>query len=82
MYKTFRDFAERLLKIPHDPTPPPGDEASARVFRAAPAYLKYRIVLWGIGVVVSFFFGVIVLGGLNLAIWVCTLLKWPHPVVV
>ena len=68
MYKVFRDFAERLLRIPHDPTPPPGDEASARVFRAAPAYLKYRIVLWAIGVVASFLFGVLFLGGLNLGL--------------
>ena len=68
MYKIFRDFAERLLKIPHDPTPPPGDEHSAQVFRAAPAYLKYRTVLWAIGVVFSFFFGLVFLGGLNLAL--------------
>ena len=68
MYKVFRDFAERLLRIPHDPSPPPGDEHSARVFRAAPAYLKYRIVVWAIGVVASFIFGVIFLGGLNLAL--------------
>ena len=69
MYKIFRDFAERLLKIPHDPTPPPGDEHSARVFRAAPAYLKYRTVLWAIGVVFSLLFGVVFLGGMNLALF-------------
>ena len=68
MYKIFRDFAERLLKIPHDPTPPPGDEHSARVFRAAPAYLKYRTVLWAIGVAFSLLFGVVFLGGMNLAL--------------
>lgn len=68
MYKTFRDFAERLLKIPHDPTPPPGDEHRARVFRAAPAYLKYRTVLWAIGVAFSLLFGVFFLGGMNLAL--------------
>ena len=68
MYKTFRDFAERLLKIPHDPTPPPGDEHRARVFRAAPAYLQYRTVLWAIGVAFSLLFGVVFLGGMNLAL--------------
>ena len=68
MYKTFRDFAERLLKIPHDPTPPPGDEHRARVFRAAPAYLQYRTVLWAIGVAFSLLFGVFFLGGMNLAL--------------
>ena len=68
MYKTFRDFAERLLKIPHDPAPPPGDEHSARVFRAAPAYLKYKTVVWAIGVAASLFFGVVFLGGMNLAL--------------
>ena len=69
MYKTFRNFAERVLKIPHDPTPPPGDEHSARVFRAAPAYLKYRTVLWAVGVAFSLFFGVVFLGGVNLALF-------------
>ena len=69
MYKIFRDFAERLLRIPRDPTPPPGDEHSAQVFRAAPAYLKYRTVLWAIGVVASLIFGVLFLGGMNLAIF-------------
>ena len=68
MYKIFRDFAERLLKIPHDPTPPPGDEHRARVFRAAPAYLQYRTVLWAIGVAFSLLFGVFFLGGMNLAL--------------
>ncbi len=68
MYKTFRDLAERLLKIPHDPTPPPGDEQSARVFRAAPAYYKYLLVLWAIGALFFFAFGVLFLGGVNLAL--------------
>ena len=68
MYKIFRDWCERVLRIPHDPAPPPGDEASARVFRAAPAYLKYRTVLWAIGAVASVLFGIVFLGGLNLVI--------------
>ena len=48
MYSAFRNLAERWLRIPPEPQPPPGDEASARVFRAAPKYLKYLKVLWGI----------------------------------
>src|SRR5437867_11939097 len=48
MYSSFRQFCERLLRIPHDPTPPPGDEASTRIFRAAPAYYKSLLFLWGI----------------------------------
>ena len=48
MYNFFREFAERLLRIPHDPTPPPGDEASTRMFRAAPNYYKYLLCLWAL----------------------------------
>lgn len=68
MYSVFRRTCERLLRIPQDPTPPPGDEASARVFRAAPAYFKYRLVLWAIGTAFALLFGVVFLGGMNLAL--------------
>ena len=68
MYKLFRDCCERLLRIPHDPAPPPGDEASSRVFRAAPAYLKYRTVVWAIGAATSLFFAIVFLGGSNVAL--------------
>ena len=68
MYNVFRSLAERALRIPHDPTPPPGDEASARVFRAAPAYFKYRLVLWAIATAFLLFFAVVFLGGLDLAL--------------
>jgi uncharacterized membrane protein YdbT with pleckstrin-like domain len=46
MYKSFRDWCERFLRIPGDPEPPPGDEASARLFRAASNFYKYLIFLW------------------------------------
>ena len=59
MYNFFRRICERVLCIPHDPAPPPGDEASARVFRAAPAYFRYRLVVWGLG---SLVVGVVALG--------------------
>lgn len=46
MLDAFRQLAEKWLLIPPEPEPPPGDEATARVFRAAPQYLKYLRVLW------------------------------------
>ncbi|MGZ5546004.1 MAG: PH domain-containing protein, partial [Limisphaerales bacterium] len=48
MYKTFCDLCERWLRIPPQPEPPPGDEHTTQVFRAAPNYYKYRLVLWAI----------------------------------
>jgi membrane protein YdbS with pleckstrin-like domain len=68
MYSAFREVCERLLRIPGDPAPPPGDEASARVFRAAPAFFKYLLVLWGIGAAFMLLFGVAILGGINFAL--------------
>ncbi|WP_035609407.1 PH domain-containing protein [Haloferula sp. BvORR071] len=53
MYSAFRQLAERWLRIPPEPEAPPGDESSARVFRAAPKYLQYLKVLWGIGTAFS-----------------------------
>src|SRR5437870_325726 len=46
MYSSFRQFCERLLRIPPDPEPPPGDEASTQLFRAAPKFYKYLFFLW------------------------------------
>ena len=48
MYRVFRELCEKWLRIPPEPEPPPGDENSARVFRAAPKFLKYLRLLWGI----------------------------------
>ncbi len=48
MYSAFRRFCERLLRIPPEPEPPPGDEASARIFRAAPNYYRYLLVKWAV----------------------------------
>ena len=54
MYNSFRHFAERLLRIPHDPVPPPGDHVSTRIFLAAPNYYKYLLCLWGLRAFVGF----------------------------
>lgn len=55
MYNSFRQFAERLLRIPPDPGPPPGDEACTRVFRAAPAFYKYLLLLWALKSLLALF---------------------------
>jgi uncharacterized membrane protein YdbT with pleckstrin-like domain len=49
MYKRFRDWCSKILRIPGDPEPPPGDESSTRLFRAAPNFYKYLIFLWAMG---------------------------------
>jgi membrane protein YdbS with pleckstrin-like domain len=46
MYQHFRDGCERVLRIPGDPEPPPGDESRTRLFRAAPNFYKYLLLLW------------------------------------
>src|SRR5688500_16895046 len=48
MYSAFRTACERALRIPADPDPPPGDEASTKIYRAANNYYKYLLILWAI----------------------------------
>ena len=48
MFKAFRAWCERVLRIPGDPEPPPGDEARTQRFRAAPNYYKYLLAVWGL----------------------------------
>jgi len=48
MYNAFRTTCERLLRIPADPEPPPGDEASTKIYRAADNYYKYLLVVWAL----------------------------------
>lgn len=48
MYNAFRQFCERLLRIPPDPESPPGDQASVRQFRAAPNFYNYLLLLWAL----------------------------------
>jgi len=56
MYSVFRQFCERLLRIPPEPEAPPGDESSMKRFRAAPNFYKYLLVLWAVVTVVGFLF--------------------------
>jgi len=48
MYNAFAQLCEQVLRIPHEPEPPPGDEAKTRIFLAAPNYYKYLLVMWGL----------------------------------
>jgi len=61
MYNSFRQFCERLLRIPADPEPPPGDEASTRLFRAAPNYYKYLLCVALLRILVFLFVIVVAL---------------------
>jgi uncharacterized membrane protein YdbT with pleckstrin-like domain len=46
MYNSFRQICERWLRIPPEPEPPPGDEAKTQIFRAAPNFYKYLLMMW------------------------------------
>lgn len=46
MMAPFRSACEALLRIPPDPEPPPGDETTARTFRAAPSYFHLLLARW------------------------------------
>lgn len=46
MFGAFRSLSERFLRIPGAPDPPPGDEETTRLFRAAPNYYFYLLVTW------------------------------------
>ncbi|MEO8380687.1 MAG: PH domain-containing protein [Acidobacteriota bacterium] len=50
----------RLLRVPHEPEPPPG--SPPRQFRAAPNFFKLRLLQWGLT-------HVVVLVGLTWATW-------------
>src|SRR5437588_13132232 len=68
MYKRFREFCERLLRLPPDMEPPPGDEASTRLFLAAPNFYRYLMFLWALKTIVSLLiaalaFGIPTVGG-------------------
>jgi uncharacterized membrane protein YdbT with pleckstrin-like domain len=37
-----------VLRIPADPEPPPGDDASTKIYRAADNYYKYLLIVWAL----------------------------------
>lgn len=53
MFELIQRGCERFFRIPPEPGPPPGDEASTRVFRAAPGFLRYLKMVWILGTVVA-----------------------------
>ena len=63
MYKGFRQICERLLRLPPDMEPPPGDQARMRLFLAAPNYYRYLFFLWLLRTVLSFLVVIVALAG-------------------
>jgi membrane protein YdbS with pleckstrin-like domain len=60
IYEQVKDRLLTLLKAPRrPPEPPAGSSGSVQIFRAAPNFLRYQIVLWGLGFAAAFFLGVI-----------------------
>lgn len=49
MFEALRSLVLRWARTPAEPEPPAGDPGSIRVFRAGPAYFKYKLVGWGLG---------------------------------
>jgi uncharacterized membrane protein YdbT with pleckstrin-like domain len=46
MIDALRSILLRLLRVPPEPAPPPGDAATLKTFRAAPRYFHYRVARW------------------------------------
>ncbi len=53
IFRLYREGAEQLLRIPGPPAPPPGDDASARVFQASPRFYWYLLVTWLLRTVIA-----------------------------
>jgi len=50
IYEQIRDELLTLLKAPRQPPDPPaGSRESVQVFRAAPNFLRYQVIMWGVG---------------------------------
>jgi membrane protein YdbS with pleckstrin-like domain len=48
VFEFLKSLALRFAKVPPEPHPPAGSPGSIRVFRAAPNYWKYLLVMWGL----------------------------------
>jgi hypothetical protein len=48
VFELFKTLALCLAKVPKEPHAPAGSPGSIRVFRAAPNYWKYLLVIWGL----------------------------------
>jgi uncharacterized membrane protein YdbT with pleckstrin-like domain len=44
----FRQWLLRMLRVPAEPAPPPGDPDRVRTFRAAPSYFRYKVMVWAL----------------------------------
>src|SRR4030095_8846203 len=62
MMNAFRRWCEKILRIPPEPEAPPGDEATARIFRAAPAYFRLLMIMWVISNLFIFLFFIASIG--------------------
>jgi uncharacterized membrane protein YdbT with pleckstrin-like domain len=74
MYSAFRQFCEQLLRIPHEPEPPPGDEAQTRIFLAARKYYQYLLVLWALKTLLTVVIILFILLGPMVAVFA----NWAH----
>jgi hypothetical protein len=54
MYQRTTQALLRFLRVPHEPTPPHGDPASLRVFRAGRNHLNLKLLGWGVTQLLAF----------------------------
>jgi membrane protein YdbS with pleckstrin-like domain len=62
IYEQIRDQLLTLLMAPREPPEPPaGSRGSVQVFRAAPNFLRYQMVVWGLGFAAATLFAIVML---------------------
>jgi membrane protein YdbS with pleckstrin-like domain len=62
IYEQIKDGLLTVLRAPrHPPDPPAGSRESVQIFRAAPNFLRYQIIMWGAGFAVGIFLELIML---------------------